>query len=565
MVTELKLKVLKSIEVVFTRSKDCQLDNKLFDSLSEELSYLKSYLNISISQAIFFSVIYSLNYKSRYIDFGDLIEHFDCSPSKILEYSYDFDELYTRNIVRIKNKKRGNKTALAGKDENYEINELITQKILQGQPIPTDLAKSEVYDNIYSLLEEINSLVEQRGNEEIISQELFEKFKNILKENVSFQLIDKLRSFNNKIDDKLLFLYVVWCYLIGDRHINVHQTYNRIYDHPRQVFTRIEKFITKENNLIKDDWLELEESTYTDNARMLLSEKALDFLQECGITLINKKLDKKHNKNIISPADIPHRLLIYSEHEVNQMELLQNLLKEENFNRTQERLIEKNLPKGVAILMHGVPGTGKTESVLQIAKATQRDIMKVDISASRTAWFGESEKKIKQVFTDYKSYAKKQKLTPILFFNEADAILSKRKDSNSLVSDTENRIQNILLEELEYFDGILMATTNLAKNIDTAFERRFLFKIEFKKPSIIARTQIWKSKMSYLTNEDCQLLASQFDFSGGQIDNIARKNEINEIVHGNKVDVDGLLVLCKEETIRNQSSQSVIGFLKTRN
>jgi SpoVK/Ycf46/Vps4 family AAA+-type ATPase len=270
----------------------------------------------------------------------------------------------------------------------------------------------------------------------------------------------------------------------------------------------------------------------------------------------------KKNENIILPENVPFRKLIYSDEEAHQLDLLKTLLVEENLKNTQERLIEKSLPKGVTVLLHGAPGTGKTESVLQIAKATNREIIKVDISASRSMWFGESEKIIKQVFKHYKSYAKKQTVTPILFFNEADAIIAKRKESNSSnVSDTENRIQNILLEEIETFEGILIATTNLASNMDTAFERRFLFKVEFKKPSVTARSQIWKSKLPHLSNVDCELLASQFDFSGGQIDNIVRKNEINEIIHGNKVDVKTLFKFCKEETLINQFSRNQIGFI----
>ena len=128
------------------------------------------------------------------------------------------------------------------------------------------------------------------------------------------------------------------------------------------------------------------------------------------------------------------------------------------------------------------------------------------------------------------------------------------------MSDTENRIQNILLEEIENFEGILIATTNLATNMDTAFERRFLFKVEFKKPSITAKSQIWKSKMPHLSNDDCKLLASQFDFSGGQIDNVVRKNEINEIIYGSKVDVKTLVEFCKEEILSNQFSGTKIGF-----
>ncbi|MCH8535274.1 MAG: ATP-binding protein [Flavobacteriaceae bacterium] len=214
-------------------------------------------------------------------------------------------------------------------------------------------------------------------------------------------------------------------------------------------------------------------------------------------------------------------------------------------------------------MLHGFPGTGKTESVLQIAKVTNRNIMKVDISSSRSVWYGESEKIIKRIFSDYKSFAKKQQKTPILFINEADAILSKRKTgTSSNIVDTENRIQNILLEEIENFKGILIITTNMANNLDTAFERRFLFKIELKRPSIIAKFEIWKSKMPSLTFEKVELLAKEFNFSGGQIDNIARKNEIHEIIHGTKVNLKTLIKFCEEETLGRQTSKTLIGFNK---
>jgi SpoVK/Ycf46/Vps4 family AAA+-type ATPase len=63
------------------------------------------------------------------------------------------------------------------------------------------------------------------------------------------------------------------------------------------------------------------------------------------------------------------------------------------------------------------------------------------------------------------------------------------------VDQTENAIQNIILEEMENLDGILIATTNLTENLDKAFERRFLFKIRFDKPTLEAKTNIWKDKI----------------------------------------------------------------------
>jgi len=176
-------------------------------------------------------------------------------------------------------------------------------------------------------------------------------------------------------------------------------------------------------------------------------------------------------------------------------------------------------------------------------------------------WFGESEKVVKKIFTDYKSFMESSEETPILFLNEADAIISKRGAiGKSNTRQTENAIQNIILEELENFEGILIATTNLADNLDSAFERRFLFKILFNLPSNSIRAEIWKTKLPSLSTEDCEFLAGKFNFSGGQIDNIIRKSEINEIVHGEVVSLENLLVFCSEETLVSQRAS--IGFSK---
>ena len=72
------------------------------------------------------------------------------------------------------------------------------------------------------------------------------------------------------------------------------------------------------------------------------------------------------------------------------------------YKQIQKRLTEKGLPHGIAVLLHGAPGCGKTESVYQIAKVTNRKIYHVDISQTKSCWFGESEKKIQEIFDNYK-------------------------------------------------------------------------------------------------------------------------------------------------------------------
>jgi SpoVK/Ycf46/Vps4 family AAA+-type ATPase len=185
----------------------------------------------------------------------------------------------------------------------------------------------------------------------------------------------------------------------------------------------------------------------------------------------------------------------------------------------------------------------------------------VDLSTLRDKFVGESEKQIKEVFDTYRSLVKTQEHAPILFFNEADAIFGNRMENTQRsVDKMENAIQNIILQEMESLNGIMICTTNLTTCLDKAFDRRFLFKLEFEKPTNEARKQIWQSMLEGLNDEQATYLANHFDFSGGQIQNISRKQVINAIFSGtDDIDYEQVKLDCQNETISRNNGRK-IGF-----
>ena len=125
----------------------------------------------------------------------------------------------------------------------------------------------------------------------------------------------------------------------------------------------------------------------------------------------------------------------------------------------------------------------------------------------------------------------------------------------------ENAIQNIILQEMEQLEGIMIATTNLTKNLDKAFERRFIYKIEFERPTIEARTAIWQSMIPNLDEEVALSLAAQYDFSGGQIENIARKRTVSLILNGAEPSAEQLNDFCRAEILSHKPTEHrKIGF-----
>lgn len=356
------------------------------------------------------------------------------------------------------------------------------------------------------------------------------------------------------------FNYRVIFYMIARKLVKgYHYGINEL----NEIFTKNEEIIITrrfkdETTILQTTGLaEVSKCNIFNNSVLILTDKGKElFLEEDADLFVEKAM----GQDFISHEKIAHKQLYFDSSLQRQLSLVTDSLDNESYQQMVTRLREKNLPTGVAILLYGLPGTGKTESVMQIAKQTGRDIMHVDISSTKSCWFGESEKLIKDVFDSYKRLCNKSKVTPILLFNEADAIFSKRKDNNSSnVAQTENAIQNIILEEMEKLDGILIATTNLAENLDKAFERRFLFKIQFDRPTIEAKSKIWLNKLPSLGCNEADQLASQFDFCGGEIDNIVRKATMDEVVYGTAPSYEMLVTLCKEEKIGKQQHNK-IGF-----
>ena len=268
-----------------------------------------------------------------------------------------------------------------------------------------------------------------------------------------------------------------------------------------------------------------------------------------------------HMSGTILCKDIVSKELFYDVEVASQVNTLSQLLSEERYSQIRSALTARGMRPGFTCLFYGSPGTGKTETAYQLARSTGRDIIMVDVSKLKSCWVGESEKNFKSLFSKYRQLVKNSKVAPILLFNEADAIFGIRQSGAvEAVDKMENSLQNILLQEMEDLQGILIATTNLSENLDKAFERRFLYKIKFNKPTTSVKCQIWRSMIPELTDADAKLLSSKYEFSGGQIENIVRKRTVQSILYGAETGISDILRLCGEEELGTNTGRKSIGF-----
>lgn len=303
------------------------------------------------------------------------------------------------------------------------------------------------------------------------------------------------------------------------------------------------------------------ESDRFNGTSILLGEKGLELVFSPKLAIYAKGQKPQFDTGAVhEPHAIKSIDLYFDEQIGNSIQKLENLLLPAEYTTFCKRMENTSFNKGLNILLYGDPGTGKTELVMQLAKKSNRKIFKVDASMIRDKWVGNSEKNLSKIFNEYALIQKKSGETPILLFNEADSLISKRFAVNYSTDQMNNSMQNILLEKLESFEGILMATTNNIDSIDTAFDRRFLFKLKFDRPNNEIRFKILKDKLHYLNEEAIYQIVGRHNLSGGEIANVCKKIEIEILLNGNNPDMDTIHKICEEELNMRKNHLINIGF-----
>ncbi len=295
----------------------------------------------------------------------------------------------------------------------------------------------------------------------------------------------------------------------------------------------------------------------------VLSPKAAGLLFHGRDEIIKYDELVKH-ANLIKCQNIEKKELFFSNDAQEEIDNLRTMISSKGFIHVKDVQSRKKRARSVVSLLWGPPGTGKTETVKQLALESGRDVVKFDMAKVTGYGWGATEKYYRALFRAYNYVAVISDNVPILLLNEADDILSKRLvHVERAIDKSENTVANILLEEIENLNGILLATTNLIDNIDSAFERRFLFKTRLIKPDASARAKIWKSSIPELSDEEARKLADTFEMSGAQIDNVVVKRDLAELYFDGDRGYDYIVKLCEKELSTENGSKSFrphIGF-----
>lgn len=535
--------LLELIEEVVNIAVACHLDDMVYVKVTDPLRILADCLDVTPKQALLFSLL--MEYEGENIDRQDsyIADKLCCRRVRVLSLFAEGKALAKRGYIRMR--EYCNST-------NYAVPQVVKEAVRDNDL--TKLHRKGLTED------EFFEVLDGEMDEDVCSH--YEVVMDLIQANMHLQFCKVYCKYFPKFSyDGLMFLSLANSLISRTEDMVEETSWFEYFDCTSarkncvNIHNRKSELITRKlvEPVAPDGFQYGVFYQITENARA-------EFFAGMDVMLA---MDIQSDQ-MLSHKELVKKEMYYNERERRQIERLSSLISKEQFDKVQRQLEENGMRKGFACLFYGTPGTGKTETVYQLARESQRDLFLIDVAKIKNCYVGESEKNMTKAFTNYRhlveSCKRKGENIPILLFNEADAVLGIRMEgAQKEVDKSSNSIQNIILQEMERLDGIMIATTNLTSNLDKAFERRFIYKIEFSKPTAEAKRSIWQSMIPALDADNVVQLATSYDFSGGQIENIARKYTVEKVLSGENPTLEEINDFCKHETLRRDGI-SRIGF-----
>lgn len=538
--------LLAAVEQIVSKAMGSGLSSEFYRKADRAIRYVSEKMDLTREQAVLMALFID-NSDDSSILIGDICKFLDCRTTRILMCMNDIDVLEKRELIRCSRE---------GKHMSYRVPFEVVQAFRNDvKYAPKDCSGLSIQE----LFGEIENIFGLRNSNELTYEATAEKIKYLFDCNGQLLYVQKVRSYNLPEDEEMLLILFSHLFVNNNDDCIRYHDLDFLFD--KHAWYRIKGHLSEGSHILqREKMIEFSNSGgFADRDSFCMTTWAKrQLFKELNLLSLNENIKRG---DLIMHSDINPKRLFYDDKVSSRIEELGSLLDPGKYNQVHDRMKEAGFRCGFACLFYGEPGTGKTETALQLARQTGRDILQVNISQIKSMWVGESEKNIKQIFDNYRSLVSERRVTPVLLFNEADAIIGKRQEgAERAVDKMENSLQNIILQEMETLDGILIATTNLAQNMDKAFERRFLYKIKFERPTAEARMSMWTEMIPALKEEDVRYLAAKYDFSGGQIENIARHYTIGNILHGATDDMVGeIAAYCESERLVTKEIRK-IGF-----
>ena len=507
--------------------------NRSFDSSSICRKCIDLKLNKKEREIVILLVVNQLGLLDTSLRYAsDIIEVIDNPVKKSINtvrYLSEYGRLFKKQLITIEDEEEN-----VG-DRKFIVDPQLLDEVLAGEKKTGNHLRIKSEQNLYPYLKNLIKIIAQkceevndsrmdkgivfRCNRKIVT--FTDKLDILLQSNKEWRLSVIFQDLNSRLgqltfisllgkglgyldEDHTLFkgrgLSAVMSYFYGREYIS--------YD-----------LLKPDSYLIKKEYIQPDEgfeSVLTgspdslENVEYELTEKSLKLLN------LHKYYKKKHSgKFQVRKPTVNLKNLAHSDKTKKAISLALNHSK--NAKKIMDEWgLRKVIPygNGLTLLFYGPPGTGKTATAEAIANELNRHIIVADYSKIQNCFVGQTEKNVVKIFKEAKN------INAVLFWDEADAMFSDRDSSSH---QWEVRDINVLLQELEKFDGVCILATNRKISLDKALERRIAIKVEFKRPDIAQRIKIWEKLIPSampLSKEIGFRELAEYDLSGGEIKNV---------------------------------------------
>lgn len=510
--------IIEAVECIYKNHRALFENTQQLEQASQALDCLAQFFNVDIPLAAILGLII----------YDQLLD--DSTPLKQHMKSLGFSVMQAANTLEAVNELRkqgwlhqSKRRGLQGK-MCYELSKQALDAVLLN-----DAPRLKVYpsESQNQALLALYKQFQQFSGEDVLS-EIIMAFAQTCQHMPFFKILHNDAKL--QVCDKLIILWLAAEFINGNEHPDLGWISDTVFEGCRDEITRFKYNLRQSNYMMEQGYLKYASSDFPDVDRCMLGDSLLDVIEDVS------NLKKKHKPQLkqcqlIEFSQIPQQSLFYNSGFDAQIEELYTITAPQHFNTISASCMQMGIPQGLTILLSGPPGTGKTETVKQLARQHNRDLLLVNMSEFKSMWLGESEKNVNKIFREYKAYKQYSHQIPILFINEADALLSKRQHAESPVGQVMNTIQNILLQALEDFEGIVIATTNRFMQFDSAFERRFLYKLHFELPHASTRLAIITQELNMLSTAIQNRISETYILSGAQIRNIKLRIVMQNLLH----------------------------------
>jgi SpoVK/Ycf46/Vps4 family AAA+-type ATPase len=502
----------------------------------------------------------------------DFSNHIGCKPVELIGAVKSLHKM--AEIGMIESSKKFTHQNAAMNAINFALSNAQLTAILSGQSIKkAGAAKSK--SNL-SLLEKIKKLFKERIHKKMPFELFRRKLLKLIKQHKDIKLVQDMElmikthfdaSYQtladlNVHDSAFNEFILTWMLLtqsgLTGLAFDWESTIENVFDYELTDEKFLFALLTETHAVFKSELAKIQSELFMQDVKCMVATKLFYKALSIETKVEEKKERDQRYFQIVNASSIQPKELFFENELKSQTKKLLQLCSDDVFEQQLPQVLTKYKSKaGFCAVLSGAPGTGKTEFVYQLAKQTQRPIFKIEASQLISKYMGDSEKTIRKVFQDYTHFCEENKRHALLLLNEGDSIISKRIAVEKSIDQSNNSMQNILLEELENFSGIMFVTTNMIKNFDPAFERRFLFKLKFGMPSAKIQQIIWQENFPQLSEKEAAHLSAKFKLSPAQIANIA-KLVVFEEVTGKKFSMDLLVEFANLEL--SVQARKFIGF-----